>query len=103
MGGKLMGGKSRTYSGEYNSSRLQESWTEIAEDRNSAGTVSTTTNPKEIESSLIQVIGSQGKPVERVRLPLEISEYFQATLPRAWLIDENPDWVEIKWVDFWRN
>ena len=103
MGGNLMGGKSRTYSGEYNSSRLQESWTEIAQDRNSAGAVSTTTKPKQIETSLIQVIGSQGKPVERVRLPLEMSEYFEATLPRAWLIDENPDWVEIKWVDFWRN
>lgn len=94
---------SKTYSGEFNSSRLQESWTEITQETNQAGETKTSSRQKEFESKLLWVMSGSGKEVEPVRLPLEQGQYFQWTVPKAWLVDKNPSSIEIKWVDFFRN
>jgi hypothetical protein len=94
---------SKTYSGEFNSSRLQESWTEITQETNQAGETKTSSRQKEFESKLLWVMSGSGKEVEPVRLPLEQGQYFQWTVPKAWLAEKNPSSIEIKWVDFFRN
>jgi hypothetical protein len=94
---------SKTYSGEFNSSRLQESWTEITQETNQAGETKTSSRQKEFESKLLRVMSVSGKEVDPVRLPLEQGQYFQWTVPKAWLADKNPSSIEIKWVDFFRN
>ena len=99
----IIGARLRTYSGEFNSTRLQESWAEISEDKAHAGESKTTSKQITFGKKMLRVMDQVGKEVESVRLPLEQGQYFQWTVPTKWLTDESSNWVEIKWVDFYRN
>ncbi|MFN9627456.1 MAG: SelL-related redox protein [Planctomycetota bacterium] len=99
----IIGDRLRTYSGEFNSTRLQESWAEIFEDKAHAGESKTTSKQITFGKKMLRVMDQVGKEVESVRLPLEQGQYFQWTVPTKWLTDESSNWVEIKWVDFYRN
>lgn len=93
----------RTYSGEFNSSRLQESWTEFFEDKAQALEKKITSKQVQMGEKLLRVMDQAGKEVESIRLPLEEGRFFQWAIPATWLTDESSNWVEIKWVDFLRN
>jgi hypothetical protein len=46
---------------------------------------------------------ASGKELEKNRLPLQEGEYFQWTIPNEWLARQNPEFVQIQWVDFFRG
>jgi peroxiredoxin len=99
----MIGDRSRTYSGEFNSSRLQESWIEIYEEKTPAGETKTSSKPLQIGEKLLRVMDPSGKEVSPLKLPLEQGQYFHWSIPEGWLSAENPDWIEVKWVDYFRN
>jgi hypothetical protein len=59
--------------------------------------------PTEFGNTSLRLMDASGKELEKVRLPLEVGAYFEWTVPNEWLTKENPEMVQIKWVDFWRN
>ncbi len=99
----VIGDHSKTYSGEFNSSRLQESWTEVSQDKVNPNEKKTTSRQIQIGEKLIQVKNGSGKEVSPLRLPLEQGQYFQWCVPEGWLSRANADWIEIKWIDYFRN
>ncbi|MFM7975982.1 MAG: hypothetical protein ACKO8U_12975, partial [Pirellula sp.] len=99
----VIGDRSRSYSGEFNSSRLQESWTEVHQEATQTGETKTSSRQLQTEEKWIRVMDQAGKEVELKKLPLEQGQFFQWTVPAKWLTDESSTWVEIKWVDFFRN
>jgi hypothetical protein len=96
-----------TYSGEYGTTRLKEVWSEIQRHSDANGEIKTTTRemklPTEFGNTSLRLMDASGKELEKVRLPLEVGAYFEWTVPNEWLTKENPEMVQIKWVDFWRN
>ena len=99
----VIGDRSRSYSGEFNSSRLQESWTEVHQEATQTGETKTSSRQLQTQEKMIRVMDQAGKEVELKKLPLEQGQFFQWTVPAKWLTDESSTWVEIKWVDFFRN
>ena len=101
------GAMTTTYSGEYATTQMREVWSEIQQHSDANGEVKTTTReiklPTEFGNTSLRLMDASGKGLEKVRLPLEAGEYFEWTVPNEWLTKENPEIVQIKWVDFWRN
>jgi hypothetical protein len=51
----------------------------------------------------LRLMDASGKELEKNRLPLNEDEYFQWTVPNEWLAKQNPEVVQIQWVDFFRG
>jgi hypothetical protein len=99
----VLGGKSKTYTGEFHSSLLKETWSLRQGPRsNSEQDIS---GDKILDSKVtcIRVIGAQGDAPSSVQVPLDRGQFFEWTIPKDWLADENPEWIRIEWIDFFRN
>jgi hypothetical protein len=105
-------GMTTTYSGEYGTTSLQEIWSEIQQHTDAKGETRTTTRQVNLSigasgtgnaNKLLRLMDASGKELEKNRLPLQEGEYFQWTIPNEWLAKQNPEFVQIQWVDFFRG
>ena len=106
-----------TYSGEYGTTSLKEIWSEIQQHTDAKGGTKTTTRQVNlgpgvpgpgvsgtgIANKSLRLMDASGKELEKNRLPLKEGEYFQWTVPNEWLAKQNPEFVQIQWVDFFRG
>ena len=106
-----------TYSGEYGTTSLKEIWSEIQQHTDAKGGTKTTTRQVNlgpgvpgtgvpgtgIANKSLRLMNASGKELEKNRLPLQEGEYFQWTIPNEWLAKQNPEFVQIQWVDFFRG
>ena len=106
-----------TYSGEYGTTSLKEIWSEIQQHTDAKGGTKTTTRQVNsgpgvpgpgvsgtgIANKSLRLMDASGKELEKNRLPLQEGEYFQWTIPNEWLAKQNPEFVQIQWVDFFRG
>ena len=101
-----------TYSGEYGTTSLKEIWSEIQQHTDAKGGTKTTTRQvnlgpgvpgTEIANKSLRLMDASSKELEKNRLPLQEGEYFQWTVPNEWLAKQNPESVQIQWVDFFRG
>jgi hypothetical protein len=105
-------GMTTTYSGEYGTTSLQEIWSEIQQHTDAKGETRTTTRQVNLgtgasgtvnANKLLRLMDASGKELEKNRLPLKEGEYFHWTVPNEWLAKQNPEVVQIQWVDFFRG
>ena len=99
----VLGSGSKTYVGHFNTTLLHESWSVSESQPNSQDSPQIRSQPLETHPRWIQVLDKSEKPIESIRLPLGPDQSFQWTLPKEWLAQENPQVIEIRWVDFFRN
>jgi hypothetical protein len=105
-------GMTTTYSGEYGTTSLKEIWSEIQQHTDAKGETKTTTRQVNLGAGVsgkgtanksLLLMDASGKELEKNRLPLKEGEYFQWTVPNEWLAKQNPEAVQIQWVDFFRG
>jgi hypothetical protein len=105
-------GMTTTYSGEYGTTSLKEIWSEIQQHIDAKGETITTTRQVNLGTGVsgsgnaiksLRLMNASGKELEKNRLPLKEGEYFHWTVPNEWLAKQNPEVVQIQWVDFFRG
>jgi hypothetical protein len=105
-------GMTTTYSGEYGTTSLKEIWSEIQQHTDATGETKTTTRQVNLGTGVsgkgtanksLLLMDASGKELEKNRLPLKEGEYFHWTVPNEWLAKQNPEFVQIQWVDFFRG
>lgn len=93
----------RTYTGQFNSTRMQESWSVTDRPISVGSTDPVRSRELDSKQPSISVLDPSVKPIESVKIPLEQGQSFLWTLPKEWLADQNPRCIEIRWIDFFRN
>ena len=105
-------GMTTTYSGEYGTTSLKEIWSEIQQHIDAKGETITTTRQVLLGTGVsgsgnaiksLRLMDASGRELEKKRLPLKEGEYFHWTVPNEWLAKQNPEVVQIQWVDFFRG
>jgi len=105
-------GMTTTYSGEYGTTSLKEIWSEIQQHTDAKGETKTTTRQVNLGTGIsgtemaiksLRLMDASGKELEKNRIPLKEGEYFHWTVPNEWLAKQNPEVVQIQWVDFFRG
>ena len=100
------------YSGEYGTTSLKEIWSEIQQHTDAKGETKTTTRQVNLAPRVpspgtayksLRLMDASGKELEKKRIPLQEGEYFQWTVPNEWLAKQNPEVVQIQYVDFFRG
>jgi len=99
----LLGQDTKSIQGEFSTSEKRESWTGIVQEVTEQGALKTSSKSLTFSHPLIRVRNKGGAFLDSIELPLQDEQYFEVTIPAEWLSETNPEWIQIKWIDFFRR